>query len=151
MEGRIKGEYNTMRSKRVRIDAVCFVAPARKSVRHLENTQAAVEKPMALAQLWNFWGEFACVATAAAQIFGLGSSRGAAGVTIFFGSRVVERLRTKRVQSDFDTVEEFCRFNMVLMLIFLQKLTGYLLVCQHDLVFFWPWRQIDVFCPVDGK
>lgn len=45
-----------------------------------------------------------------------------------FHLRVVERLRTQRVQSDLDTVEELCCFNIVFMFIFTYKLQGYLLV-----------------------
>lgn len=71
-----------------------------------------------------------------------------------FHSRVVERLRTKRVQSDFDTVEEFCSFNMVFMfifiIIFIMSIYWFLL-SQDDRLFFWHCRQIDRFCPVGGR
>lgn len=66
--------------------------------------------------------------TAAAQIFGVGSSRGAAGVTIFLHSRVVERLRTKRARSDSDAVGEFRCCRTALGLVSMHKLKGYLLV-----------------------
>lgn len=136
----------------MQIDTRCFVVRARKSVRHLENIQPGVQTNLTCATL-KLWGQFACVPTAAAQIFGVGSSRGAAGVTIFFTRVLLNVCGQRGCRVILTQWKSFAPLIWCLCL-FLRanwRAIYWFLLSQDDRLFFWLCRQIDRFCPVGGR
>lgn len=136
----------------MQIDTRCFVVHARKTVRHLENIQPGVQTNLTCATL-KLWGQFACVPTAAAQIFGVGSSRGAAGVTIFFTRVLLNVCGQRGCRVILTQWKSFAPLIWCLCL-FLRanwRAIYWFLLSQDDRLFFWLCRQIDRFCPVGGR